>query len=201
MAQQSVNGYLTHMRHSHRHRCLAIYGNTAIPRDKCPDCNTFALIVDGKFACCDRTAPNTKKKAMVFVQAERRRKPPTVAVRQRLLAEFNDSCAYCGQRLNAIIGFRGKIIQLRLNWDHAVPWSYSMNNHGHNFLPSCHVCNRWKYNRMFDTLEETRAWLLRRWESVPEYIPSQDDANAAASDSLTLPTGNPGDSVAPDAAS
>ena len=52
-----------------------------------------------------------------------------------------------------------KIIFLKLNWDHFVPYSYSYNNKKVNFVAACHVCNGIKSNKMFDTVKEIKDYV------------------------------------------
>jgi len=60
--------------------------------------------------------------------------------------------------------------KLCLEWDHQVPYSYSQNNHDANFLPACHLCNRWKSALIFQTVEEVKVYVATKWEKVSRKI-------------------------------
>jgi hypothetical protein len=82
-----------------------------------------------------------------------------LAAKQRILAEQDNCCLYCGQELGSI-RFRGaEPITLRLHWDHRIPYAYARNNYDYNYVAACHICNVIKGSRVFESLDEAQAAL------------------------------------------
>ncbi len=102
----------------------------------------------------------------VFGSGAARRKP-SGALRARLLSKQMNRCLYCdcrfGQAVHRSGGRRGGWVQLRLNWDHFIPYAYSGANPQDNWVAACHICNGIKGPRMFDTVREASEWILARW--------------------------------------
>src|SRR5688572_22071623 len=93
-----------------------------------------------------------------------RRRRPSADIRAAILARQNDRCLYCEHRFGTFVRRRGRVISLRLHWDHFVPYAYGQTNEKHNWVAACHVCNGIKYCRMFDTVRDAQAYILARWE-------------------------------------
>jgi 5-methylcytosine-specific restriction endonuclease McrA len=87
-----------------------------------------------------------------------------------LLERYDYSCCYCGKRFGAYVDIKNKTRQIRVSWDHEIPFSYSMNNAGDNFLPACSICNGWKSNKMFQTMEEVKLYVNNLWEKAKASI-------------------------------
>jgi 5-methylcytosine-specific restriction endonuclease McrA len=153
--------YNAYMRH------LAIYGSVRLVRDMCPDCKRHAFVIDGVFACCDLEAgsqtPPEKIKRMI--SGENCRVRPPLSLRRAVLESQYGKCFYCFRLLGGWIPYLGKAVQLRLNWDHLVPYSYLNGNPLANFVAACHICNRYKSSLMFQTVEEARVYIATRIET------------------------------------
>lgn len=94
-----------------------------------------------------------------------KRKKPTGAARKQILADQKDRCLYCDNRFGTLIHrARGKHVILGLNWDHFIPYAYGRTNANTNWIAACHICNGIKGCRMFDTIQEAREYILKRWE-------------------------------------
>ncbi len=96
--------------------------------------------------------------------ARDRRKGPSEA-RKRELRELQENCCfYCGRRFGSWV-YRGfKLVWLRVHFDHVVAYAYSRNNYPDNFVAACHICNGLKGSKLFETVDEAKAYLLQRWE-------------------------------------
>jgi hypothetical protein len=141
---------------------LALYGNIAIPRGKCPNCGGMALIIQGKWACCDKDASDAAIAGLKrIVEPEQTRGLPS-RDRQKAILEAQDyRCLYCERRFGDVAP-RGKqrgITTLRIVWDHMVPYSYNQNNGPDNFAAACQQCNAVKLDKMFQTIEEARVYV------------------------------------------
>jgi len=141
---------------------LAIYGNTVIQRRYCRDCTSWSLVIKGKLACCDqKNFARPERFKRVSEPWWKRRLPPK---KQRLaqLAEQDNRCFYCENALNGSMLRNGVPFQLKLNWDHKVPYAYNADNRTRNFVASCHVCNSLKRDNVFQSVEEARVWLAAK---------------------------------------
>ena len=130
---------------------IALYGSVKVRRSYCEECKEWAMVnKEGLKQCCDKpllTEPTQKK-------------------RKELLEQFNNSCCYCGKRFGSTVSYNGKERLVRVAWDHVIPFSYSYNNEGTNFLPACSFCNQWKSNLMFQTLEEVQILVNNKWSNM-----------------------------------
>lgn len=145
-----------------RKKHLAIFGNTSMHRIYCRDCKGMTLVREGIKLCCDGVVDDKgiKKFKIECIPPYGRRKPP-FKTQQRILKEQENKCLYCGREFGSLYYRNGKIMQLRLNWDHLIPYSYSRKNKD-NFVASCHICNGIKSNKLFDTIEEVYDYVYYR---------------------------------------
>ena len=143
---------------------LSLYGNTKLLRGFCKRCRRWAIVLDGLKQCCDKPVDVFVQKKRRMTPAELCRRLPPFRHRKRLLEVYDNRCAYCEQQLGAWVQYHERLLKLRLHWDHNTPWSYSQDNHYENFLPSCHVCNLWKSDRIFQTLDEVRVYVSQKWQ-------------------------------------
>ena len=66
----------------------------------------------------------------------------------RIMSRDGWACVYCGEVADTV--------------DHVVPKSYRLNNRDDNLVASCKECNALAANYVFDSIEEKRAFVLRR---------------------------------------
>jgi hypothetical protein len=88
------------------------------------------------------------------------RQHPRVAERNRAIEKQNNQCLYCEIPIGTPIWRHSKTVILRLNWDHFVPYAYLARSPRDNWVLACHVCNRIKSCRMFDTVQAAREVIL-----------------------------------------
>jgi len=143
-------------------RHLAVYGNTSLERAFCKQCQGFALVFDGKLACCGEPARGRAKIARQMVQAQQRRNGPSASFQRAQLLRQDGECLYCEMNLDGVVFRNGTPRMIQTHWDHIIPYSYSQNNKEINFVASCHVCNGIKSNKVFQDLEDARTYILRR---------------------------------------
>lgn len=148
---------------SRRNDILAVYGNTPLPKAYCPSCKTMSFVSDGNFVCCGREAvgfkPKKFKRESEPIQA---RKRPSVSKREEMLEKQEHCCFYCGVPFGSVQYRKDKMVTIRINWDHSLPYSYSQNNHADNFVAACHVCNGIKSDKIFQDVDEARLFLAQR---------------------------------------
>jgi hypothetical protein len=93
------------------------------------------------------------------------RSRPNVATQRQILAKQNDRCMYCDLPFGTEIlrqGRRGRLVTLRINWDHFVPYSWCATNPNDNWVAACHVCNGLKGPRRFETVGEARRYITNK---------------------------------------
>lgn len=146
---------------------IALYGNTSLKRVYCPSCSGWTIVLDGLRQCCDRLETREAQAFVRICQPEYRRRLPPKRIRDEILASQGHACLYCERTFGS---YTADDREIKLQWDHMVPWSHSMDNHGHNFAAVCQFCNQRKSNLMFQTVDEVRAYVakFRAEEEAPE---------------------------------
>ncbi|WP_407563352.1 hypothetical protein [Streptomyces sp. 184] len=89
-----------------------------------------------------------------------RRRAPLKADKERIITKQGYVCLYCEIPLSTVIRRGRREITLKVNWDHFVPYAYSLRNPSDNWVLACHVCNGIKLARMFDSVEAARQAIL-----------------------------------------
>lgn len=139
---------------------LSLYGNVAIPKGWCSECGTHAFIIDARLQCCnakvEKCNPTKIKRES---EPEQVRRGPSSKKRKITLEEQDYRCFYCYTRFGSTRIYKGKEVNVRLVWDHQVPYAYGQNNGDHNFVAACQHCNGIKSSMMFNSIEEARVYL------------------------------------------
>ena len=55
---------------------------------------------------------------------------------------------------------------LTIEYDHIEPFSYGYNQRLENFVASCKLCNQWKSNKIFNSVEEIQDYLQSKWSAL-----------------------------------
>jgi hypothetical protein len=139
---------------------VALFGAVAMRREYCWRCRGMALVIDGELQCCDspvseRPICGVKRE----IESEGVRRKPSTEAQAEILEHQENRCLYCEQEFGAWVFRNGKTrpVQLRVEWDHLVPFSYTASCHDDGFVAACHVCNGIKSATMFQGLDEARA--------------------------------------------
>lgn len=142
---------------------LAVYGITQIPRAYCKKCKGIALIVDGKFACCDRKFLEQAdiKQYKIICETGESRKKPSAEECKRILELQNNKCLYCDKPFGTPYYKDNRVRMTKLHFDHLVPYSYTKSNKL-TFVAACNICNLIKSNRVFNTVEEVYHYVQYR---------------------------------------
>jgi hypothetical protein len=143
-----------------------IYGSVTLEKATCPDCRRRAIILDGKFQCCDRVVsdpePGGYKRESSAVY---RRTLPPKPQRDAVLKRQRNCCFYCRRPLlSFIVTPRGKLKRLTIHWDHKVPFHWDANNAPENFVAACCQCNLWKSGKTFNHVDEARVFIAQKLE-------------------------------------
>lgn len=131
-------------------RQLAIYGNASMPRVYCDACEMWALVRNDRKLCCDEPAREPPQVYVRMSQPEMKRGWLPLRIRKAILAEQGHRCLYCERTFGP---------RVKLQWDHMVPWSHTMNNDRHNIAAACRECNQCKSNLIFQTVDEVRTYV------------------------------------------
>lgn len=100
------------------------------------------------------------------VNPSRKRRAPARGLAAHLLEEQGGRCAYCTLPVTASVMRHGRLVPLRLAWDHFVPYSYLQRNPGDNWKAACHLCNKIKGDLRFESVEDAAQVILRRREAL-----------------------------------
>jgi hypothetical protein len=144
---------------------MALYGNVKLERGYCNKCKGMTIIKDGKYSCCDGLVYDTPAKFERVSEPFQGRRSPSLVEKNRILEKQENKCFYCGISFGSFKLRNGKSILIEVEWDHRTPFAYSRNNKTENFVAACHVCNRLKSSRIFQTVEEAQVYLAERRKS------------------------------------
>jgi hypothetical protein len=148
-------------------KTIALYGSRKIQREYCKECRSWAFVIENKIQCCDAVfneAENKKFQVKRMTTLNKGRKRPSKEKIKQMLDIQNNRCIYCE------IPFGTAFIHPRLDklrftcvcLDHFIPYSYLKDNKLDNFLCACQICNGIKTNKMFDSVEDARAYIKYR---------------------------------------
>lgn len=149
--------------------------------------------------------PNKRWRIAVYgghrIDGNGSRKRPRETDKRRISELQSGRCLYCDLPIGAeIIRWsdpghkRNGLVVLRPQWDHFVPYSYSLRNPSANWVLACHVCNGIKTARMFDSVEKARELILperiRKGYEPPETVIHRlrRDGQGDLDDGLRRPT-------------
>ena len=82
-------------------------------------------------------------------QTSKRKRPLNPSLRYKILDRDGNTCGYCGYEATQI--------------DHIVPYSYGGRDDEDNLISCCAICNCIASDRVFDTLDEKRAFIVARY--------------------------------------
>lgn len=92
------------------------------------------------------------------------RKQPSSKYQDEQLDRQRKRCFYCGLEFFEYVKNErtNKIIKLLVVWDHFIPYSWNEDNKDINFVASCQICNGIKSNKMFDTDDAARKYIIEK---------------------------------------
>ncbi len=145
---------------------LALYGNTAIVRRFCTECEGYAFVLDGVLACCDKPVDKREitKIKRISDCVERRRHFVSRKKQVAILEAQQGCCFYCDRHFGTTVFSGQREIALRIQWDHVNPFTYSLDNRDQNFVAACHICNNIKAALIFKSVDEARTFIVGKWE-------------------------------------
>ncbi len=75
-------------------------------------------------------------------------------------------CTYCGNPLGIPFAHKGVIVTLRKEMDHFVPRSQGGSNSPHNLYVVCDVCNNYKLDKLFPSVESVASVCREFWKTM-----------------------------------
>jgi len=145
---------------------LGLYGNVQMQKVFCEYCQQLTLVLKGKTACCVKIVTEQPERWKRESEAEPRRRRPSPGERREILDQQGNLCLYCDREFGSNVLKKNRLIQLRVEWDHIVPYCYSQNNYLYNFVAACQICNGLKGSMMFDSLEQTKVYISTKSEVI-----------------------------------
>ncbi len=145
---------------------FAFYGNVKLDRVYCEDCKAYSFILDGEKACCEDMVDDQDGKPYKVMSAPTpKRNTPTQYEKKDILESQEGRCFYCDLEFGSVVwdNRKKKARTLKINWDHFTPFAYGFNNKATNFVASCDICNKLKSAKVFNTIEEARKYMEKRW--------------------------------------
>ena len=146
---------------------LALYGQQRMLRGKCPQCGAWVFeIASVETTSCCGLPTNGLNVAVERMSPGGNRKRPNIIEQRTILDRQQHRCLYCDRLFGGYYVYRGRVRRVSIHWDHLVPFSFAHDNRACNFVASCGRCNTWKGNKIFQTVDDVRAYVGRKWEVV-----------------------------------
>lgn len=144
---------------------IGIYGNIALSKEFCRQCEAMSFVIDGYLACCGKPAKDNPERYKRESIPEDRWRLPHRKIRMQILADQANLCFYCFCRFGSLVKRRNRLFRVRLVWDHQIPYVLLQNNQPGNIVAACRVCNGIKGAMVFQTIEEARLYVQARREA------------------------------------
>ena len=151
----------------------AYYGNVRMEKVFCNECNAYSFVLNGETICCDSPVEKVESRPFkVVIAPEVKRKTPSQYEKANILESQGGKCFYCDLPFGSVVwdNNKKKARILKINWDHFTPFAYSLNNKSSNFVASCNICNSLKSAKVFDTVEEAKLYMKKRWSDKNIFV-------------------------------
>lgn len=142
---------------------VGLYGSVQLRRAFCNRCEGYAFVRDGRITCCETPAPEPSGESRRLSAPDSYRKRLSPSKKAQALKAQSGACFYCERQIGSHVMKNGRPVALQLEWDHLVPYSYSQDNTDYNYVAACHMCNGWKTDMVFQTVDEAKVYLAAKW--------------------------------------
>ena len=104
---------------------------------------------------------------IVTIDRPRRQQEPSAA---QLASAQDGRCCYCDREFGSWVlkGATGELAKLRAEKEHFTPRRLGRSSGDDNLRAACQICNGFKSDHVFDSIEACRAWLNETW-ALNEY--------------------------------
>lgn len=141
-----------------------IAGKAILYRKRCVSCGDYYLTANPKEDCpCGRKNGGTVSRVRKLCNVKHTRRYPKWLIKTKA-EEQAYRCFWCDQSFGNSILRRNRLIILRPVGDHVEPYSYSYNSIWKNCVASCQICNAFKSSKMFDSNEDCKSYLTKKWD-------------------------------------
>jgi 5-methylcytosine-specific restriction endonuclease McrA len=142
---------------------IAMYGKIPLNRAFCRTCRRFAFVLEGRIQCCNaQVEAGEASSVRRMSDVPSGRKIPRREDAKMILEEQEGRCLYCSRKFGSYVKRRNRVIRLKLNWDHVIPYVYSLDNRARNFVAACHICNSIKRDKIFQTVDEVKIYVQEK---------------------------------------
>ncbi len=136
------------------------YGSLATIHIKCPKCNLWQFKTD--FCECNEELKKYKldniKPSEIRIEMPNWRERIPKELKEKVFQRDEYICQYCGIWCYESYLQNSKAVVI----DHAIPFSIGGSNDIDNLVTSCRRCNAIKNDKIFNTFEEAREFILQR---------------------------------------
>lgn len=138
----------------------AQYGAVSLYRVYCVNCDAYSLVLEGFTVCCEKPIKGYPTKFKRMTLANSNKKKPSKEIQKIILSVQMNKCIYCEGEFGKLVSKKGKLEQIKLCWDHYIPFDYAQDSCPENFVASCYLCNSIKHSKMFFTLKECIDYIM-----------------------------------------
>ncbi len=155
---------ISHLNSGGNGATVSLFGHTALVRQFCERCGSMSIVLNGYFQCCDRPVKVTTVSNVERV-SESYRGRLSAELKRKILVLQKHRCHYCGLDLSRTWYYMdkwGDYREIKINYDHFIPVSFAAVESLENLYAVCNLCNKYKANKMFITIDECRKYLVLR---------------------------------------
>lgn len=138
---------------------VVLFGNVSMLRGYCSKCKTHALIIDGVLQCCDTKIETIDANSLHRESEAKGARAFGKLLKKELVELQNNKCIYCEKEFDSYVMRNNKFIQLKVNIDHFVPWTFVENTKKINAVAACQICNGIKSNKHFPDLVSAKEYI------------------------------------------
>lgn len=143
----------------------ALYGAVAMRRAHCDACGGMALVLDGALQCCDtHVAEAGVERIKRVVDVIDVRRSLSQSQKRAIVEQQDGRCYVCERQFGTLVRRGGRPVRLRIEFDHVIPFAFTHSSLFEAFAAACHVCNRFKSDRIFTSLDELRVYTQAKWD-------------------------------------
>jgi len=144
-----------------------IYGKITMYRHFCAKCGAPNISNDGDYICDCGYNSTEKKWKRTKIEAVRPtcRRQPKAEIKREILEQQQGKCYWCNREFDLPYWRSSKIRYLKVNWDHKIPFAFEQRSRDNNWVASCEICNKSKYNHLFENDDECKEYVNNKWDN------------------------------------
>lgn len=142
---------------------IALYGNVQMKRQYCSRCKRWALVIDNELQCCEGLSDSPVDSVQRMTNPRCKRNELSAKDKRSILETQGNRCFYCSQPFGEMVWYKRRLVTLTAKYDHVSPFAYDQNNDKANMVAACQLCNGWKSDKIFRTIEEVRNYVRQKF--------------------------------------